>query len=218
MEPKLTGAVVTMGVFSEAAAAAKEGDSVATFGKGGGIMSKGEILLAVVAKLVSTPVILSLAVDVAEGIRPSNVGRCASKRNSKSCLVPFNDSICFCNSSRFFSNICTSSVSSLVWSTLRLRHLAAANLLRSRRMRLFSSSSGDMLLLVAGRRPPPRRVGVADVVVALDEVLLLLLPEFEILAAAVATAKAAKLTVVKSFVVEELELLRLLTPKPLRPF
>lgn len=38
MEPKLTGAVVTMGVFSEAEAAAKEADRVATFGKGGGIM------------------------------------------------------------------------------------------------------------------------------------------------------------------------------------
>ena len=38
MELKLTGAVVTMGVLSEAEAAAKEAESVATFGKGGGII------------------------------------------------------------------------------------------------------------------------------------------------------------------------------------
>lgn len=37
-EPKFMGAVVTMGVFNEADAAAKEADSVATLGRGGGII------------------------------------------------------------------------------------------------------------------------------------------------------------------------------------
>ena len=43
-EPKLTGADVTIGVFNEADAAAKDADSVATLGRGGGIM--GLLLLS----------------------------------------------------------------------------------------------------------------------------------------------------------------------------
>uniref|UniRef100_A0A1B0BZ91 Uncharacterized protein n=1 Tax=Glossina palpalis gambiensis TaxID=67801 RepID=A0A1B0BZ91_9MUSC len=144
IEPKLTGAVVTIGVLSEADAAANEADSVATFGSGG----------------------------------------------------------------------VTSSVSSLVWSTRRLRQRAAANLLRSRRIRRFSSSSGVILVAFVGRRPPPLRVGggafefaafAVIAVVALFEVLLV----FGILAAAATAAMAAMFAVAKSLLVAtELELFK----------